>query len=45
VPGEEVAAIPEPASWALMIMGFGGVGAAIRSRRRTLGSSLSAAAQ
>ena len=27
-------AAPEPASWALMIMGFGGVGAVIRSRRR-----------
>lgn len=27
-------AVPEPASWALMILGFGGVGAALRSRRR-----------
>jgi hypothetical protein len=27
-------AVPEPASWALMIAGFGGVGAALRSRRR-----------
>jgi hypothetical protein len=27
-------AVPEPATWALMIMGFGGVGAMIRSRRR-----------
>jgi hypothetical protein len=26
-------AIPEPASWALMILGFGGVGALVRSRR------------
>jgi len=26
--------VPEPASWALMILGFGGVGAALRSRRR-----------
>lgn len=25
--------IPEPASWALMILGFGGVGAAVRRRR------------
>lgn len=25
--------VPEPAGWALMILGFGGVGAAIRSRR------------
>ena len=28
------AGIPEPASWALMILGFGGVGAVLRSRRR-----------
>ncbi len=26
--------VPEPASWALMILGFGGVGAVLRSRRR-----------
>lgn len=25
--------VPEPAAWALMILGFGGVGAALRSRR------------
>ncbi|MBW8813599.1 MAG: PEPxxWA-CTERM sorting domain-containing protein [Caulobacterales bacterium] len=29
-------AVPEPASWALMILGFGAVGAALRSRRVTL---------
>lgn len=29
------AAVPEPASWALMIVGFGGIGAALRGRRRT----------
>ncbi|MDB5425337.1 MAG: hypothetical protein JWQ29_2753 [Phenylobacterium sp.] len=28
--------IPEPSSWALMILGFGGVGAAMRNRRRTV---------
>ncbi len=28
-----VSAIPEPASWALMIAGFGGLGAALRQRR------------
>ena len=28
------AAVPEPASWALMVIGFGGLGAALRSRRR-----------
>lgn len=27
------ATVPEPATWALMIMGFGGVGAAVRRRR------------
>lgn len=29
-----VTGVPEPTSWALMIMGFGGVGAMIRSRRK-----------
>ena len=28
--------VPEPASWALMILGFGGVGAALRRRMRPL---------
>jgi hypothetical protein len=28
------AGVPEPASWALMILGFGGAGAALRSQRR-----------
>lgn len=28
------AAVPEPASWALMLVGFGAVGAALRSRRQ-----------
>ena len=27
-------AVPEPASWALMILGFGGAGAALRAQRR-----------
>ena len=30
------AAVPEPASWALMIMGFGGLGVALRRRRSLL---------
>jgi hypothetical protein len=30
-----VVAVPEPAAWALMLMGFGSVGAAMRSRRKT----------
>jgi hypothetical protein len=33
-------AIPEPASWALMILGFGGVGAMVRSRKRAAGAAL-----
>lgn len=31
----QAAAVPEPASWGLMLVGFGAVGAALRSRRRT----------
>jgi hypothetical protein len=30
------ASVPEPGTWALMIMGFGGAGAMIRSRRKVL---------
>ena len=30
-----IAAVPEPGTWALMIMGFGGAGAMLRSRRRS----------
>jgi hypothetical protein len=29
------AAVPEPATWAMMIVGFGGVGALMRRRRVT----------
>jgi PEP-CTERM motif len=29
-----VGAVPEPAAWALMIMGFGGAGAMLRRRRQ-----------
>jgi hypothetical protein len=28
-------AVPEPATWAVMLAGFGGIGAAMRQRRRT----------
>jgi PEP-CTERM motif len=31
-----VAAVPEPATWAMMLFGFGLVGSALRSRRRTM---------
>lgn len=31
---EAAAAVPEPATWAMMIIGFVGVGASLRSRRR-----------
>lgn len=31
-----VSSAPEPASWALMILGFGGIGGAIRSRQRKM---------
>ena len=30
----EVAAVPEPATWGLMLLGFGGIGMAMRRRRR-----------
>lgn len=33
-PAAVVAAVPEPETWALMIAGFGGVGLAMRRRRR-----------
>lgn len=36
-----VAAVPEPATWAMMIFGFGVVGGAIRSRRRRLQAAIS----
>lgn len=32
-------AVPEPATWAMMIAGFAGVGGALRSRRRTLAAA------
>jgi hypothetical protein len=34
--GQSGGAVPEPASWAMMLVGFGGVGATIRSRRRAI---------
>lgn len=35
-----VAAVPEPATWAMMLIGFGGMGVALRRRRRTASSLL-----
>ena len=32
---DATAAVPEPASWALMMLGFGGVGCAVRRRNAT----------
>jgi hypothetical protein len=29
-----LSAAPEPAAWAVMLLGFGGMGAAMRSRRK-----------
>lgn len=31
-----LSAVPEPATWAMMLVGFGGLGAAMRSRRRSI---------
>lgn len=36
--GEQAAAVPEPASWAMMLGGFGLVGGAMRSRRKAVAS-------
>ncbi len=34
-----LAAVPEPGTWAMMLVGFGGLGAALRSRRRRLAAT------
>jgi hypothetical protein len=36
---EGVAAVPEPGAWALMILGFGGVGATLRRRRQAFATA------
>ncbi len=33
--GQGVPAVPEPATWAFMILGFGGIGGAMRRQRKT----------
>ena len=38
-PGPGPAGVPEPASWALMVIGFGGLGVMLRGRRATSGAS------
>lgn len=37
-----ISAVPEPATWAMMILGFGGVGAMLRADRRRRAPALSA---
>lgn len=37
-----VAAVPEPATWAMMLIGFGGIGASLRRRRAASGTPLAA---
>jgi hypothetical protein len=32
--GVSVSAVPEPAVWAMMLVGFGGLGVSLRSSRR-----------
>jgi hypothetical protein len=34
---ESISAVPEPATWAMMFLGFGAVGAAVRRRRKAVG--------
>ena len=40
-----IAAVPEPSSWALMLIGFGAVGVALRRRRRATGIAAAPALQ
>lgn len=38
--GANASAVPEPATWGLMLLGFGAVGAGARYRRRRAGAAL-----
>jgi len=35
IPSGDLALVPEPAAWALMLVGFGGLGAGLRAQRRS----------
>jgi len=35
IPPAEIPAVPEPAAWAMMLVGFAGIGSALRKNRRT----------
>jgi hypothetical protein len=37
--GEAFAAVPEPSSWAMMLIGFAGLGLAVRRRRHAVGAA------
>jgi hypothetical protein len=37
--GVHLTAVPEPTTWAMMLLGFGGIGAMIRRRRQTLATA------
>lgn len=37
--GVSLTAVPEPTTWAMMLLGFGGIGAMIRRRRQTLATA------
>jgi hypothetical protein len=34
-----ISAVPEPAQWAMMLMGFGGLGVVMRSRRKAVAAA------
>lgn len=39
ISAEGVSGVPEPAAWGLMVLGFGGLGAALRRRRDLVGAA------